>query len=291
VVTIGVREYVNQFDFQSVALQFTKLPWTFLFDNLQVTQNGAVVSQIAYNTAVELQWDTSAVDLTEVTFTVSENGGPPQPVTAVGSWTSLPLTTNTNFTLEATVTQPNNQSVSFYLTAAVAVTNPNLSLSSLTVTQASAGDLGGGIATVFLSTDSIGGGPSGSVGLTTQASFIGFPSLSILPPPIGKTSATYKAGTSGFIIVNIVPIVGTPAGWSTIVVTLTPFGGTSGEALTFTVTGINTDATGTGADCTTGNLMLPVEMGATFTFALTSGGATPLTQIYFAPLGVGTATS
>ena len=291
VVDVGIVEQLEgQPGTNTATLQVMKLPAGFYFANLQVQQNNAGVAQVAYNSSVDLVWDTSVVDLSVVTFTVyftGPAGEQPSPVTTAGFWSSPALTSDTVFTVEATITPFSGVPMSLWLSTSVSVAYPDLTASSVTVTSLAGGS--GNITAQSMSAYLI-GAPSGAI-VHPSSAFSMIQAPTSLPVPASGNLVTYSTSTDGFVIVNVVPTAGAGAGWASVVGTVyaPPVYGPKGHVdplipwYTLTTNGINSAATGTTSDCTTGFMLLPLCALAVVTLSvLTSGIAPAITMLFMA---------
>jgi len=109
------------------SLTITTFPDGFFFNSLGAfTLDGsAPVAEVANNTQVQLQWNSSAVG---TTIWIYSSGNDPVEVPDIGSWTSDALTEDTVFTVSAT-----QDGVVLTQSVAVTVASPEIIASSVTV--------------------------------------------------------------------------------------------------------------------------------------------------------------
>jgi Chaperone of endosialidase len=140
--TINIKEIVaNQVGLTSFMV--TTFPTGFYFDGLAVTvQSGGAfvpVAQVVSGANVTLVWNSSIVDTGAfvIYYSSASQGQQRATPTTLGEWTTpTPLTSDTVFTVVATVSMAGGQPLTASLSTAVAVQNPSLIAAAINTGQA-----------------------------------------------------------------------------------------------------------------------------------------------------------
>lgn len=214
--TIGIQEITESTG--DTSFQVTTFPVGFYFNSLTVTalqgSSYVVVAQVPLNNAVTLFWNTSVVDAGAVTvFQSTVDGQQSFTPTFIGEWeTPSGLQTDTIFTVQIiTTATPGGVPLIASLSAAIAVQNPMLVGSSLTVNGGSQllGSVGSGdLTSSSITTPGVMNSGSVTTGTLTATGDAGFTNVGVsadlvvlgnLNPYTLNVSAmaTFSGGISG----------------------------------------------------------------------------------------------
>jgi len=192
--TIKVKEITGTVAYTNFLV--TTFPAGFFFNGLSATVlNGSQLTPVAQVTSgktVTLVWNSSVMDVTSFTIYYSTSQGPQSATpTDTGEWTSLPLASDTVFTVVVTASIGGGGTLSAALSTAVSVQNPSLIAETASVTGTLTA-MGGAVITGGLTSDTAlvtgtltaKGGAAITGGLTSDTARIDGPSNETTNPSL-----------------------------------------------------------------------------------------------------------